>query len=206
MNDLDQRLKLGPQAPKQEEKPAGGEEDKPTEVLGDVRKSRAKGPRGRKLPTAKETETKTETKAGPATFKMEIVGVWTVWSMDDKGVNVGEESAISSTGGSETRTKSEPKAEDKKDAAPTPSATTLSEVTGTGQQAAPAIDRDVETSVTSPASRTEEQKGEDEIPVVIPGGQHPEDAIETSEVGDEGVSEAKQEDIGNIAGDQKVGV
>lgn len=206
MNDLDQRLKLGPQAPKQEEKPAGGEEDKPTEVLGDVRKSRAKGPRGRKLPTAKEAETKTETKADPATFKMEIVGVWTVWSMDDKGVNVGEESAISSTGGSETGTKSEPKAEDKKDAAPTPSATTLSGVTGTSQQVAPAIDRDVETSVTSPASRTEEQKGEDEIPTVIPSGQHPEDAIETSEVGDEGVGEAKQEDVGNIADDQKVGV
>jgi len=205
MNDLDQRLKLGPQAPKQEEKPAGEEEDTQTEVLGDVRKSRAKGPRGRKLPTAKEVETKTETKADPAAFKMEIVGVWTVWSMDDKGVNVGEDSAISSTSGS--RTEPNPnQAEGKKNAAPTPSATTLPGATGTGQPAAPAVGRDVDTSVTSPASGAEEKKEKDEIPTAIPGGQHPGDAIETSEVGDERVGEVKQEGVGNTAGDQKVGV
>ena len=206
MNDLDQRLKLGPQAPKQEEKPAGEEEDKPTEVLGDVRKSRAKGPRGRKLPTAKEAETKTEAKTDPAAFKMEIVGVWTVWSMDDKGVNVGEESAINSTGGSKTGTKSELKAENKKDAAPIPSTTTLLGVTSTGQPAAPAVGRDVDTSVTSPVSKAEEKKEKDDIPTAIPDSQRPGDAIETSEVGGERVGEVKQEGVGSTAGDQEVGV
>ncbi|CAZ82163.1 unnamed protein product [Tuber melanosporum] len=206
MNDLDQRLKLGPQAPKQEENPVG-EEDKPMEVLSDVRKSRARGPRGRKLPTAKEAETKTETKADPAAFKMEIVGVWTVWSMNEEGVNVGEESTISSAGESETGTKPEPMAEDKKEEmATTPSATTLPGATGTGRQTVPAVSKDFDTTAAPPSPKAEEKEEKDTIPTTIAGDQHPEDAIGTGEAGDERADEAKQEGVRNTAGDQKVEV
>ena len=77
LGDLESRLRLGPNAPVKKEEPV--EDQKKEEPLVDVRKSRARGPRGRKLPTKEE---KVEAAVGQVKGN-EIVGVWTVFTLDE---------------------------------------------------------------------------------------------------------------------------
>ncbi|KAI5858496.1 hypothetical protein BZA05DRAFT_381418 [Tricharina praecox] len=79
LGDLESRLKLGPGAPPKKEKKEDEEPPK-EEPLTDVRKSRARGPRGRKLPTKEEKPVVDE----PAAKGCEFVGVWTVFTLDQE--------------------------------------------------------------------------------------------------------------------------
>jgi hypothetical protein len=78
LGDLESRLKFGPMGPppKKEEKK---EEPVKEEPLTDVRKSRARGPRGRKLPTKEEKPTAAAIEQPKGS---EFVGVWTVYTLD----------------------------------------------------------------------------------------------------------------------------
>jgi hypothetical protein len=192
LSDLDQRLKLGPQAPKKEEKPSEEEEDREKEVLSDVRKSRARGPKGRKLPTAKEPEAKPEdVRTDVEASKIQVVGVWTVWSMGEEGVSVYDEP--------------EPKVEEAKDfTAPALSMSILS-----GVSTIPAAEKDVQVPASPPtadAADAAEKRGEGQLVTAIPEDQHPEDAVETSKTLDVDVNENGQGDITNTEGDERVDV
>ena len=86
MGDLESRLKLGPQAPKPQEKEPEPEAEPKT--LEDARKGRAKGPAKRRpVPTAPVSE-------GPAigsNLNWKVQQPWTVWSTDGTGaVEVGK--------------------------------------------------------------------------------------------------------------------
>lgn len=81
LGDLESRLRFGPFGPKKEEEK---KEEEPTverkpELVEDVRKGRARGPRGRKAPTLqkKEEEVKETVKEGALGFS-QIVTVWMV--------------------------------------------------------------------------------------------------------------------------------
>jgi hypothetical protein len=78
LGDLESRLKFGPMGlpPKKEEKK---EEPVMEEPLTDVRKSRARGPRGRKLPTKEEKPAAAPVQEPKGS---EIVGAWTVYTLD----------------------------------------------------------------------------------------------------------------------------
>jgi hypothetical protein len=201
MSDLDQRLKLGPQAPKKGEKSAE-EEVKEKEVLSDIRKSRARGPRGRKLPTAKESESKLEeVRLGDGVGKMQVVEAWTVWSADEEGVSVNDK-FVAVASEPEPKPKVEEVREDL--TVPTPSTITLPEVSGVDQQAVSAVDKDGHIPTTPPATTVDVQLEKSHLATVIPD-RYPEDAIETSGMSGESVDENKQEDVRNPEGDQKEG-
>ena len=94
LSDLDSRLKLGPQAPKAQEKEPEIEEDKPP--LADARKGRAKGPsRRRPVPTAANTPAADdpiavqECKSGNRDWSIQTP--WTVFEHDGK-LKVGHQS------------------------------------------------------------------------------------------------------------------
>ena len=80
MGDLESRLKLGPQAPKpQEKEPEPEAEPKPLE---DARKGRAKGPAKRRpVPTAAVSDSP----AIDSNPKWMVQEPWTVWSTDEAG-------------------------------------------------------------------------------------------------------------------------
>ncbi|RPA85294.1 hypothetical protein BJ508DRAFT_412077 [Ascobolus immersus RN42] len=88
LGDLNSRLAKGPAALlglKKEEKPSEPEEPpKSEEPLADIRKSRAKGPRGRKPPTAPTTSILKESSSGSGE-RPRYVGVWTIYEADDNG-------------------------------------------------------------------------------------------------------------------------
>ncbi|KAI5837230.1 hypothetical protein DFP73DRAFT_487624 [Morchella snyderi] len=172
--DLDNRLKLGPMAPKKAEEgaPSSPEKVKEKEVLSDVRKSRAKGPRGRKLPTA----TTTEAAAPKEEKKLEImsVGVWSIWSVGDQGdVEVLTDSPP--PGGKDAQEEKKEKKEDT--SVPVATTTTLPGVSGTGAQTVPSVsdtqENDLEVPVTT-AAEEKEEKGA--LATVIPAEEHPGDA------------------------------
>ena len=81
IGDLESRLKLGPQAPKPQEKEPEPEVEPKT--LEDARKGRAKGPSKRRpVPTAAVSKPS----AGDSGSTWAIEQPWTVWSTDDRGV------------------------------------------------------------------------------------------------------------------------
>lgn len=87
LSDLDSRLKLGPQAPKAQEK-AEPEQEGEKAPLADARKARAKGPARRKPATASDTSG-VSAATGDRRSNWQIQQPWTVWQTDDKGaVNV----------------------------------------------------------------------------------------------------------------------
>ncbi|KAI1500886.1 altered inheritance of mitochondria protein 21 [Biscogniauxia marginata] len=90
MSDLNNRLRLGPQAPKKEEPPAEeAHEEKPKAPLSDARKGRARGPQ-RRAPT-KTSSQSTETSAAPPAFSNNSKPILTfsmtrtLWSIDEEG-------------------------------------------------------------------------------------------------------------------------
>ncbi|KAI5923405.1 altered inheritance of mitochondria protein 21 [Camillea tinctor] len=90
MSDLNNRLRLGPQAPKKEEAPSEEvHEEKPKAPLSDARKGRARGPQ-RRAPTKAASQSTTPSAPPPAstingkpilTFSM----TRTLWSIDEEG-------------------------------------------------------------------------------------------------------------------------
>ncbi|KAH0604253.1 uncharacterized protein H6S33_006630 [Morchella sextelata] len=174
LSDLDNRLKLGPMAPKkaEEEAPASPEKEKEKEVLADVRKSRAKGPRGRKLPTA----TTTEAAAPKEEKKPEImsVGVWSIWSVGDQG----DVEVLTDSPPPEKKEAQEDKKEKKEDSSvPAATTSTLPGVTGTGVQTVPSVSDTQEKDLEVPATTAAEEKEEKgALPTVIPAEEHPGDA------------------------------
>ncbi|KAI1494947.1 altered inheritance of mitochondria protein 21 [Biscogniauxia mediterranea] len=90
MSDLNNRLRLGPQAPKKEEAPSEEvHEEKPKAPLSDARKGRARGPQ-RRAPTKTSSQTTEPSAPPPAstingkpvlTFSM----TRTLWSIDEEG-------------------------------------------------------------------------------------------------------------------------
>ncbi|KAF8462946.1 altered inheritance of mitochondria protein 21 [Kalaharituber pfeilii] len=91
--ELEKRLAAGPMGFKRKEE----EEKKPEEaaekqeeaqaLVSDVRKGRAKGPRGRKLPTAATSAAAAPAEGEakePAPPALHFVSAWTVWSIDDE--------------------------------------------------------------------------------------------------------------------------
>lgn len=199
LSDLDNRLKLGPQAPKKEEEKGGKAEDKKKEkvVLEDVRKGRAKGPR-RKLPTATEKTEKTEKvvekKAQVQTMSM---GVWAVWSVGDAGVNILGESAPVQV----ARAKVE-----KEKGVPVPTTSTLSGVGGAGLQSEPVVSKDDGEDAPSAMTSTAEEKERGEIPTLVPAEERPDTvpaAMEKSETTSgtgtgTGTVEVEVEDSGKV--------
>lgn len=220
LSDLDNRLKLGPMAPKkaEEEAPASPEKEKEKEVLADVRKSRAKGPRGRKLPTA----TTTEAAAPKEEKKLEImsVGVWSIWSVGDQG----DIEVLTDSPPPEKKAAQEDKKEKKdEDSVPAATTSTLPGVTGTGAQTVPSISDTQEKDLEVPATTVAEEKEEKgALPTVIPADEHPEDAApaaadkksDTDAVGEAEkgrVDEAAEVavaggDVSNMEGDARVEV
>ena len=83
LSDLDSRLKLGPQAPKPQEK-AEPEVEEDKAPLADARKGRAKGPVRRKpvVPTTTESAAVGGQDENPATRNWQIQKPWTVWEHD----------------------------------------------------------------------------------------------------------------------------
>lgn len=88
---LEQKLAAGPLAfkKKEEEEKVEAAPEEPKPLVEDVRKSRAKGPRGRKLPTAATPavapeETKQEVPAAPAAPALTFMVARTLWSIDDE--------------------------------------------------------------------------------------------------------------------------
>lgn len=163
LSDLDNRLKLGPQAPKKEEKETKAEE-KEKVVLEDVRKGRAKGPR-RKLPTTTEKTEKTE-KAVEKKAQTMSLGVWAVWSVGDAGgVNVPGNSAPAKPAEEEDNKEKE-----------IPLSTTAT-LTGVGEiESQPVVSKDkVQVTPSTVVSAAEEKEDKGEIPTLVPVGEHPED-------------------------------
>ena len=121
LGDLESRLKLGPQAPKSQEKEkAESEIEEEKAPLSDARKGRAKGPAKRKpVPTSAAT---TEKAAGG--HKWSIHPVWTVWETDEEGsVGISSAKVTSQPGESPAFTDKTPKADDGGDLAPSDPAT-----------------------------------------------------------------------------------
>lgn len=178
LGDLESRLKLGPSAsPKKEEKKED-EEPVKEEPLTDVRKSRARGPRGRKLPTKEEKPAVAEVVPRDCNF----VGVWTVFTLDrdldtvlvnpvseEKEPPVSEDDASVVKG---DNVSAPAEKEDKKEEAPT--ATTLPGVTGTGEQAIQEVGRSSEPVEEKEDKPTAAEEGN---PTLVPTGEHPEDAV-----------------------------
>ncbi|KAF8533269.1 hypothetical protein BDD12DRAFT_899766 [Trichophaea hybrida] len=188
LGDLESRLRLGPLAPppKKEEKE---EEPAKEEPLTDVRKSRARGPRGRKLPTNEE---KVVT-AAPATEQLlqssEIVGVWTIFTLDEDldAVLVNtttEKLSPHSTPAPKTYmrkdgelvTETMEKQEETPVATTTTTATNLPGISGTGEQSVLAATQAEPIEPKSESSATAEAGN----PTAIPSSQNPEDAVEES--------------------------
>ena len=83
MSDLNNRLKLGPQAPPKVEEPALEEKEEEKAPLSDARKGRARGPARRK-PAASPGATAEPMKAVTSAFSM--IEPFTVWTIADDGV------------------------------------------------------------------------------------------------------------------------
>lgn len=192
LSDLDNRLKLGPMAPKKEEAEKEPKEEEEKAVLGDVRKGRAKGPRGRKLPTTAE---KTEKPA--AVEQVLSVGVWAVWSVGGEG---GVE--VVSTSGLEGKKTDEVK--DVKEV-PVPTTCTLPGVTGTGIQSVPSIPTDAQVeNIPTPPNAAEEKEEKGQFPTLLPSEEHPEDAIPAAE--EKGILDETATERGRVDGAAEVGV
>jgi len=192
LGDLESRLKLGPSAsPKKEEK---NEYEEPVkeEPLTDVRKSRARGPRGRKLPTKEEKPAVAEIVPKDCDF----VGVWTVFTLDqdldtvlvnpvseervdeeekekESPVSEADASVVKKDDVSALASESAPAEKEDKEEAPT--TTTLPGVTGTGEQAIQEVGRSSEPVEEKEDKPTAAEEGN---PTLIPTGEHPEDAVE----------------------------
>lgn len=86
LGDLNSRLAKGPGAllglKKEEKTPEAEEPPKSEEPLVDVRKSRTRGPRGRKPPTASTT---TSILKESSSERPRYVGVWTIYEADENG-------------------------------------------------------------------------------------------------------------------------
>lgn len=161
LSDLDNRLKLGPQAPKKEEKA----EEKEKVVLEDVRKGRAKGPR-RKLPTTTDKAEKTE-KAVEKKAQTMSLGMWVVWSIGDAG-------SVSVPGDSAPAKPAEEKKDNKEKGTPLSATAALAGVSETESQ--PAVPKDdVQDTPPTMAPATEEKGEKGEIPTLVPAEAHPED-------------------------------
>ncbi|KMU85027.1 hypothetical protein CIHG_02810 [Coccidioides immitis H538.4] len=109
LSDLDNRLKLGPQAPKPQEKNEEEKPQAPKGPLSDARKGRARGPARRKPAVSSPPEDTTKVEATRAP-QMTLVEPWSLWSMRPDGAlmlcqeNEKPES-ISKTGPSPDRSK-----------------------------------------------------------------------------------------------------
>ncbi|KAL1953168.1 hypothetical protein VTO42DRAFT_3428 [Malbranchea cinnamomea] len=84
LSDLNNRLKLGPKPPPQQEKKA---EEQPVSKgpLSDARKGRARGPARRKPATISQVSVKTTQPHAP---KIKLVDPWTAWHIDSQGILV----------------------------------------------------------------------------------------------------------------------
>lgn len=188
LSDLDNRLKLGPSAPKKEEEKTEKKEGEKV-VLEDVRKGRAKGPRGRKLPTV-------EVKSGKVKEQVLSVGVWAVWSL-------GGEGEVEVLGGGKKEVKEEVKEEvEEKVEAPTTS--TLPGVTGTGVQSVPSVPtetKEVDDAPSTSAAEEKEEKGQ--LPTLAPAEEHPEDAVppveDKSTTGETAAERERVDDVAEVA-------
>ncbi|KAI5788485.1 hypothetical protein EDC01DRAFT_617479 [Geopyxis carbonaria] len=177
LGDLDSKLKMGMFPPKREEKPVEVAQEEFTEVkepLIDPRKSRAKGPRGRKPPTKedKPIAEKVEKRVDFAA-ECEIVGAWTVFTLDEDldAVVVDLPTEESEKAALEQKfIMSEPET---KEESPLTTTATLPGVQGTGDTKPTEIQ-------TKPSETITEDKpaAEQGNPTVIPTSGHPEDAIE----------------------------
>lgn len=85
MSDLDNRLRLGPQVPKSEEKKEEDKLEAPKGPLKDARKGRARGPVRRKPAVSSQTEEVAKLESSP-TFNVTLVEPWSLWSMSPDGV------------------------------------------------------------------------------------------------------------------------
>lgn len=227
LSDLNNQLKLGPQAPKkvEEEQPASPEKKK--EVLPDVRKSRAKGPKGRKLPTATTTISE-PAKVAKKKENMVVVGVWTVWSVSDGGAvevltdppaEKPAEKKQEEEKEKEPEIAKEPKAAEE---VPVPTTSTLPDVSRTGIQAVPSVPTDAkeaEDAPVAPTAAAEEREQKGTLQIITPLDEHPEDATPAAAVEVEESSIAETEkgrvdatdevavaggDVSNTEGDTRV--
>lgn len=196
LGDLESRLKLGPMAPpKKEEKKEEKALAAPAkeETLTDVRKSRARGPKGRKLPTKEEkSAAAVEVPKGS-----EIVGVWTVFTLDTdldavlvnpvsekpaRPVSKGDTLVVPKDDNVSSGSPVEEKEEKKVPTAATESVatTTLPSAAGTGEQEVPATEAASEPKSEEVKTGVEEEKSvaaEDGNTTAILTGEHPEDAV-----------------------------
>ncbi|KAI1923653.1 hypothetical protein LOZ12_000113 [Ophidiomyces ophidiicola] len=101
LSDLDNRLKLGPQAPKPQEKEEEQTLEAPKGPLSDARKGRARGPARRKPAVSSIPEETMKTRE-PETPSIMLVEPWNIWSMTPNGVF-----ALSKIKSRELRTKTE---------------------------------------------------------------------------------------------------
>jgi hypothetical protein len=91
LNDLNSKLGLGPQAPKQKEPEAEKEEEAtPKQPLQDARKGRAKGPQRRKPASspgaAAAAGTSTTTEGAPKLgIKLDTSSITTIWTIEEDG-------------------------------------------------------------------------------------------------------------------------
>jgi hypothetical protein len=184
LGDLESRLRLGPTAPKKEEKKEE-EEAKKEEPLVDVRKSRARGPRGRKPPTKEEKTETAEAVTGisQTPVNIDLAGVWTVFTLDTDLdvvlVNTTSERPEFSAEISEveqskaTEKGSRPATTPTHEDAPAATTRSLPSTDGASTQRTmpdPQIHAEGQPEATFPADK-------DSNPTLIPDGEHPEDAF-----------------------------
>jgi hypothetical protein len=184
LGDLESRLKMGPSAPKREEKEEEEEDEttaKPEVQLSDVRKSRARGPRGRKLPT-KEEQPSTRAVVPP---KSEITGVWTVFTLDQDldavivNTMCAESSELKEDGSPNLKNNEETVGLEESKSEMTKTTAFFSGVSGTGEQADLVAVKD--SSSPDPESASDSQPTtvtEETNPTAVLTCQHPEDAIQ----------------------------
>lgn len=175
---LEQKLAAGPLAFKkkeEEEKPEAAPEE-PTPLVEDVRKSRAKGPRGRKPPTAavpaaaapeEEKEEAEENVEAPAAPALSFMIAKTVWSIDDED----DARVVLQEAGEKSPKKEEviPKVEVDKS----------SGVTDPNTQAQKSVAKQVYTEMVDPpvVDKPSEEKSPHNVNTgLIPAEEHPEDA------------------------------
>ncbi|WEW55111.1 hypothetical protein PRK78_000539 [Emydomyces testavorans] len=87
LSDLDNRLKLGPQAPKPQEKKAEENAEAPKGPLSDARKGRARGPARRKPAVSPSPEDTCKAEL-PQVPQVTLIEPWNIWSMGPDGVLV----------------------------------------------------------------------------------------------------------------------
>ncbi|KAI1343069.1 altered inheritance of mitochondria protein 21 [Xylariaceae sp. FL0016] len=185
MSDLNNRLRLGPQAPKKEDPPAEETQEKEKAPLSDARKGRARGPQRRAPTKSKSPSPTTQSTPPPASNGLPVLSfsmTRTLWSIDEEGTMTVDNF------GSDDKRASEPKVEEVTSEEP-------------AEEAEPAVQLPTEETESTPAEHeapeshdTDAAEETKTLATNMAGESVVEETIEKKERGDEveGVKDASE--------------